>query len=265
MTHARLPQIPEHLMQPLWLRRCESFCQDSLLYDPIAAMVCQRCAYQPQCKQGKIQAQQQLLNVSLTWLGDRLVREFLQLHPQGRVINLGAGLDTRFFRLDNGRCQWIDLDCQAHLILRQQLFHRTERYSMLQGCIDSCDWIEGLAKEQKPTLVLAEHALLACSPSACEQLVLRLSRRFSHLELALVLAGSLSESRLAKHLGCTDYGHGFEDGKAQLQQWVPWAQWQGIYSPLAVPCPRWQRWRRWIKHWPAQMTQLTPSWYHFYF
>jgi O-methyltransferase involved in polyketide biosynthesis len=31
-------------------------------------------------------------------------------HPEGLVVNLGAGLDTRFYRLDNGTITWIDID-----------------------------------------------------------------------------------------------------------------------------------------------------------
>lgn len=34
----------------------------------------------------------------------------MDAHPEGLVVNLGAGLDTRFYRLDNGTITWIDID-----------------------------------------------------------------------------------------------------------------------------------------------------------
>ena len=43
-------------------------------------------------------------------LFDVWVREFLQRHPDGTVVEIGAGLNTRFERLDNGRVHWFDLD-----------------------------------------------------------------------------------------------------------------------------------------------------------
>ena len=43
-------------------------------------------------------------------LFDVWVREFRQRHPDGTVVEIGAGLNTRFERLDNGRVHWFDLD-----------------------------------------------------------------------------------------------------------------------------------------------------------
>ena len=39
---------------------------------------------------------------------DNWVSNFLQEHPQGTVIDIGAGLNTRFERLDNGKVRWFD-------------------------------------------------------------------------------------------------------------------------------------------------------------
>ena len=52
---------------------------------------------------------------------------------------MGAGLDTRFYRLDNGRCHWIELDVTENLLWRQKLFHRSERYQHLCGSVAELD------------------------------------------------------------------------------------------------------------------------------
>ena len=41
---------------------------------------------------------------------DELASAFLVRRPEARVVNLGAGLCTRFFRVDTGRLTWHDVD-----------------------------------------------------------------------------------------------------------------------------------------------------------
>lgn len=119
MRHSDSPtsdsyQVPANLVQPPWLRSRESLVDNGLVYDPIAANACRRCALAQDCLTGDI-AQKQLLHVTLTQLCDQQVRHFLDTHPDGWIINVGAGLDTRFYRVDNGRCHWIEWDITENL------------------------------------------------------------------------------------------------------------------------------------------------------
>ena len=41
---------------------------------------------------------------------DRQVERFLAEHPDGTVVALGEGLETQFWRVDNGRVQWLSVD-----------------------------------------------------------------------------------------------------------------------------------------------------------
>jgi O-methyltransferase involved in polyketide biosynthesis len=41
---------------------------------------------------------------------DAITRDFLAEHPGGVVLQLGCGLDGRFWRVDDGRVTWYDLD-----------------------------------------------------------------------------------------------------------------------------------------------------------
>jgi O-methyltransferase involved in polyketide biosynthesis len=52
---------------------------------------------------------------------DEQVRNFLKDAPDGLVVNLGAGLNTRFHRLDNGQVEWIELDLPGVITFRQRL------------------------------------------------------------------------------------------------------------------------------------------------
>lgn len=57
-----------------------------------------------------------------TALFDHWTREFLRAHPAGTVVELGAGLNTRYERVDNGRATWFELDLPEVVELRDALF-----------------------------------------------------------------------------------------------------------------------------------------------
>ncbi|EJN6828431.1 class I SAM-dependent methyltransferase [Vibrio cidicii] len=255
-------QVPARLLQPLWLRSRESLIDNGLVYDPIAAKACLSCKLAPECLSGDV-AQKQLLHVTLTQLCDQQVAQFLQQHPDGWVINVGAGLDTRFYRLDNGRCHWVELDITEHLLWRQRLFHKNERYQQQCGSIDDLSCLDGLPISDKtPVLVVCEMALLEASLTQVATFIQALGRHFVSAQACVVLAGDLSESRLGQMLGAERYAHGLATPAEQVLQWLPWAQWVRVFSPFDRFCSRWKMWQRWLSKIPQLKHRVTPVLVH---
>ncbi|MGZ4913277.1 MAG: class I SAM-dependent methyltransferase [Halobacteriota archaeon] len=58
---------------------------------------------------------------------DDKVRSCVARHPEASVVNLGAGLDTAFYRVDNGTLRWCDLDLPTVMALRSELLPAPER------------------------------------------------------------------------------------------------------------------------------------------
>jgi len=56
-----------------------------------------------------------------TMIMDLWVSQFLDRHPNGTVVELGTGLNTRFERTDNGTVHWIDLLDEDWLAAVEQL------------------------------------------------------------------------------------------------------------------------------------------------
>jgi O-methyltransferase involved in polyketide biosynthesis len=56
------------------------------------------------------------------------VQHFLDIHPKAVIVNLGAGLCTRYFRVDNGEVHWYEVDFPEVIALRRQFFEESERY-----------------------------------------------------------------------------------------------------------------------------------------
>ena len=73
---------------------------------------------------------------------DREMREFLQTAPDGVVLHLGCGLDTRFARVDNGLVTWFDLDLPDVIELRRKFFSENERYHMIASSVTDWGWLD---------------------------------------------------------------------------------------------------------------------------
>ncbi|MCU8158316.1 class I SAM-dependent methyltransferase [Vibrio vulnificus] len=250
--------VPARLLQPLWLRSRESLVDGGLIYDPIAAKACLSCQLAPECLSGDV-AQKQLLHATLAQQCDQQVSQFLQQHPEGWIINVGAGLDTRFYRLDNGRCHWVELDVTENLLWRQRLFHKNERYQQQHGSVDDLSCLEQLAINDKtPVLIVCELALLDCPLTQVANFVQLLGRRFVSAQVCMVLAGDLTDSSLGQKLGSDRYAHAMAAPAEQVLQWLPWAQWVKVFSPFDRFCVRWKTWQRWLSKIPMLKHRLTP-------
>jgi len=91
-------------------------------------------------------------------LDDR-VRTFLARHPGARVIALGAGLDTRFQRVDDGRVRWTDVDLPPVVETLRRLVAPHPRHRLQEGSIEDGEWLAGL-DDDGPVLVIVEGVLM---------------------------------------------------------------------------------------------------------
>ncbi len=92
---------------------------------------------------------------------DKQVRNFLEKAPDGLVVNLGAGLDTRFHRLDNGRVEWIELDLPGVIAFRQKLHEpESQRHRMIAASVLDDDWIVEVKRYARSRVLFVAEGLL---------------------------------------------------------------------------------------------------------
>lgn len=255
-------KIPSRLLQPLWLRSRESMIDNGLIYDPIAAAACRHCHLSSECLSGDID-QKQLLHATLTVQCDQQVSRFLKSNPSGWVVNVGAGLDTRFYRLDNGRCHWLELDINENLLWRQKLFHTNERYYLRCGSVTEESWVDNLpVPHDVPVMIVCEHALLECNERQLAKFVQLLGRRFHHAEALFVVAGDRCNTMIGKKLGSIEYQHGLSHPKQSFTGWLPWIEKVSVTSPIEHDCARWKLWQRWLAKFPLFKHRVTPLLIH---
>lgn len=122
---------------------------------------------------------------------DDYARDFACRHPGGTVVNLGCGLDTRFWRIDDGRLRLVDLDLPDTIALKRQLVSETERYRLVGQSVFERQWLTELAAAQPgPCLFLAEGLFMYLPPDEVRALVLALQAHCPGSELVFETVNS---------------------------------------------------------------------------
>ncbi|MGD9647707.1 MAG: class I SAM-dependent methyltransferase, partial [Pirellulales bacterium] len=156
-----LGTVQETLLIPLWARARESREAQPILRDPKAAEIVAALDYDFERFERETKLTQVVACVLAT-IFDRWTQKFLEEHPDGTVVEIGAGLDTRFERLDNGRVRWFDLDLPDAIEVRRRFFAESERRRFLAMSALEPGWTETVAAAAGagPVLILAEAVLL---------------------------------------------------------------------------------------------------------
>ncbi len=148
-------------------------------------------------------------------------------------MNLGCGLDTRFWRIDDGRVRFRDLDLPEMIAFKRRLVDESDRYRLIGRSVLDARWMDELATgESRPFLFLAEGLFMYLPPEGVRGLVLGLQERFPGSELvfeavnAAWLRPSLKwmiDVKMRKELGLgreAGYRFGIRDGH-ELEAWGP--------------------------------------------
>lgn len=75
---------------------------------------------------------------------DRYIQEFLKCNQDGAIVQLGCGLETTYFRNDNGRNRWFSVDLPDVIAYRKTLLPESERETYIAGSAFEEDWIKSV-------------------------------------------------------------------------------------------------------------------------
>jgi hypothetical protein len=99
----QLGRVQETALVPLYARALESRRRRPILEDPKAVEIVDSIDWDFR----RFGQRRRVVGCTLrSAMFDVWVREFLRRHPKGTVVEIGAGLNTRFERLDNGTVHW---------------------------------------------------------------------------------------------------------------------------------------------------------------
>lgn len=91
---------------------------------------------------------------------DDEIKKILLVKPNTVIINLGAGLDTRICRIDNGQLSCFELDLRDVISLRKQFFAENERIHFILKSVLDDSWISELGQINRENVVIIAEGLL---------------------------------------------------------------------------------------------------------
>jgi O-methyltransferase involved in polyketide biosynthesis len=169
--------VPETLLWTLYHRSIEARRPDAILADPRAVALVDAIDYPFADRFGGREgalSQWQALRVRTF---DREVRRFLAAYPDGTVVVLGEGLETQFWRVDNGRVRWVTVDLPETIDVRERLLPHGDRQSVVAASALDESWMDAVDPSHG-LLITAQGLLMYFEFEDAERLLAACARRF---------------------------------------------------------------------------------------
>jgi O-methyltransferase involved in polyketide biosynthesis len=122
---------------------------------------------------------------------DEYARDFLERSPDGVIVNIGCGLDSRFLRIDNSRVVFYDLDLPEITAIKKVFFTTTERYHLISSSVLDFDWMAKVRQHKGPFLFMAEGVFMYLDGKDVRSLVLKIQEKFRGSELVCEVVNSI--------------------------------------------------------------------------
>lgn len=128
---------------------------------------------------------------------DSIAEAFIASHPDCTVINLGCGFDTRFWRIKNQGCRYVEIDLPEVIALKRQLIREQPAFELIGCSVLEPEWLDQVMPAGNSNFLLLAEGLFMFLP---ENELKALFQR---------LAGRLVRSQLVVEMADKKFTHGF--------------------------------------------------------
>jgi O-methyltransferase involved in polyketide biosynthesis len=173
-----LSSVQQTLLLPLWSRAKLTKENSPFLKDLIALEIADKIHYDFSRIDKYVPYVNHLMNVIRAKIFDETVRQYLIKYPKASVVNLGAGLDTSFFRIDNGLLNWYDIDLPDVMEIRKYFIPETERSHIISESIFETKWYTYIPKNTEGLIFICGGVLQYFDKNTVKSFILDLFRQF---------------------------------------------------------------------------------------
>lgn len=222
--------VTETMLQSFYARAQYSLKKDHKIYDAKAVEIVQKLDYD--FTLADRDAVMGTGVIARTILLDRLVQAFVQKNPSGTVVNIACGLDTRFYRMDNGTIRWYNLDLPETIAVRRSLFDEEGRVSMIAKSAMDETWPDEIEQKNGPTLFILEGLVMYLSEKDVRQILSIIDRNFPQAEVIMeVMSPWIVKHMKEKSIEATaaKFTWGLRSGR-ELAAMAPSFAWRGDVS-----------------------------------
>lgn len=109
---------------------------------------------------------------------DQEITKFINQYHNAIIVSLGSGLDTEFYRVDNGHIDWYNIDFPDVIKIREELFEEHPRVHNIGASILDQTWIKEIKRDNRPLLFISEGVLMYLSESDVQKFLYILTDYF---------------------------------------------------------------------------------------
>ena len=180
-----LGPVQETLMLPLWARARETEKDNPIVYDTYARDIVENIDYDFTPIEEGHMADHQGVWAIRAYNFDNIIKVFLANNSRAVVVNIGAGLDTTFQRVEDGIVRWINIDlsdvvAMREKLIREKLIPDLEREMTIAKSIFDFTWIDDISPWTKgrPILFMAAGVLMYFNAQQVEILFRKLAETY---------------------------------------------------------------------------------------
>lgn len=144
--------VSETMLQTLFARAKESQKPDHKIYDLKAIEIVSQLDYDFTLADQDFKMSAGV--IARTILLDRMVKEYIERYENATIINIACGLDTRFYRVDNGKIRWYNLDLPVAVEVRQKFLKEQGRVSVIAKSAMDETWIDDIQESQNILVII---------------------------------------------------------------------------------------------------------------
>ncbi len=168
-----LTGIPETMLWTLHNRAAEAVRTDGCLRDPEAVHIYRTIQYDYEKSFGPAEPSHAVRSVMF----DEYLRRFLEVHPNGVIVNLGEGLETQRYRVDRGEELWLSVDLADAMAVRERFIASDERHQHVDCSALDEKWYDAVPSG-RPVYITAQGLLMYFDEQQVRDHLMSLAERF---------------------------------------------------------------------------------------
>lgn len=217
---AGLTGVSETLLTTLYLRSLETKRKDGIIQDDRAIEIVKKINYNFAEHDSSFN---QAIIAIRTEIIDEFVKKFISQYPKATVVNLGTGLCTRYFRVDNNLLNWFCIDLPEVKPVWDNLIGESERLHYLSYSILDFRWIDRVrAKAPEKVLFIAEGLLMFFSEIEVKQLFKAIKNNFTQSEIIFDSLGRFLAHNSRLNSGDLNINASYKWGIKNLKEIETW-------------------------------------------
>jgi methyltransferase (TIGR00027 family) len=217
--------VADTLFIPLLMRSMETGHPKAIIHDPKATELVNRLDYDfSTYAKASFSAIGTVIRVRHF---DRKVAAFIAKQPRPVVVNIGCGLDTRFYRIaDKGETVFYELDLPEVIALREKLLPAPANDRYLRASMLETDWMDHLLADHPDSrfIFVIEGVLMYFREEEVKGVIRNLAARFPGSEFHLDTISKFLSQQSHRHdtvkHAKAKFQWGIDDEK-EIETWAP--------------------------------------------